>query len=106
MERAAKERGVPPPDAAEVTVFFESRIEEAKRVQRDVLAQPTDPNRPNADLAEAIRPALIRSPIRINAGRIASALIRIGDRIAMLLVAREVERREDAVDQPQRGGDQ
>ena len=90
VERAAKERGVPPPDAAEVTVFFESRIEEAKRVQRDVLAQPTDPNRPNADLAEAIRPALIR----------------IGDRIAMLLVAREVERREDAVDQPQRGGDQ
>lgn len=88
--RAAKERGVPPPDAAEVTVFFQSRIEEAKRVQREVLAQPADPNRPNADLAEAIRPALIR----------------IGDRIAMLLVAREVERREDPVDRPQRSGDQ
>ena len=90
VARAAKERGVPPPDPAEVTVFFESQIEEAKRVQREVLSQPADPNRPNADLGETIRPALIR----------------IGDRIAMLLVAREVERRAGTADRTQRGGDQ
>jgi cyclohexadienyl dehydratase len=75
VERAARERGVPPVPEDEVRRFFEARIEAAKRVQRAVLAEPPDPLNQGADLEREIRPALIR----------------IGDRIAMLLVERWAE---------------
>jgi len=70
VERAAAERGVPPPEAATVTRFFERQIDDAKRVQHQVLSKDPDPATPRADLVDDIRPALIR----------------IGDRIAALLV--------------------
>ena len=76
VEEAAQQRGVKPPQANDVAAFFRVRIERAKAVQRDVLAQPRDPRLPAVDLATALRPALLR----------------IGDRIAMLLVESEVER--------------
>lgn len=79
VERAARERGVAPPDPEAVTAFFRAQIAEAKRVQQRVLEQPSGPSRPQVDLVATIRPALIR----------------IGDRIAMLLVERAVERRAE-----------
>ena len=62
-----------------MTAFFQAQIAAAKRVQQRVLEQPPDPARPQADLATTIRPALIR----------------IGDRIAMLLVERAAEQHEE-----------
>jgi cyclohexadienyl dehydratase len=72
VEHAAHERGVAPPDPAEVRAYFEQQIADAKRVQREVLARPPDPGLEPADLALELRPALLR----------------IGDRIAWLLVER------------------
>jgi hypothetical protein len=54
-----------------VRAIFRSQIEAAKLIQQRVLASPPAPDAPRADLQREIRPALIR----------------IGDRIARLLVA-------------------
>jgi len=79
VERAAHERGVAPPDPARIRAFFRAQIEAAKRIQREQLARAPDASLPEVDLADTIRPALIR----------------IGDRIAMLLVERAIQERSD-----------
>jgi len=75
VEHSARLRGVAPPDEVEVRHFFEAQISEAKQRQRALLDVPPDPAVKPADLAKQIRPALIR----------------IGDRIAMLLVELTLE---------------
>jgi cyclohexadienyl dehydratase len=81
VARSAQARGVEPPDEDGVRRFFEAQIDAAKRVQREVLAAPPDPALEPADLTHEIRPALIR----------------IGDRIALLLVERSLESRGGVV---------
>lgn len=68
--QAARELRRPPPDTEAVRRFYRAQIEAAKQIQRRVLAEAPDPARRAADLRSEIRPALLR----------------IGDRIAALLV--------------------
>lgn len=75
VARAATERGVAPPDEAVVRAFFVNEIEEAKRIQRETLAAPRAAGARVYDLRGELRPALLR----------------IGDKIAMLLVERSIE---------------
>lgn len=75
VERSARLRAVEPPDEADIRRFFETQIADAKQLQHAFLAAPPNPALEPADLAKQIRPALIR----------------IGDRIAMLLVERSLE---------------
>jgi len=89
VEGAARKRGVEPPETDDVVAFFRTRIERAKQVQRQVLDEPRDPRRPVVDLATTLRPALLR----------------IGDRIAMLLVEDAIPRRGSAAPAPGSGRD-
>lgn len=80
VARAARERGIAPPPEATTRAFFRAQIERAKDVQRRALAAAAEGDEAGAappDLEDALRPALLR----------------IGDRIAFLLVERA---REDA----------
>lgn len=67
--RAAKAAGMPPLDPAEVAGFYRAQIEASKALQREVLAGPATRGEP-PDLANEIRPALLR----------------VGEKIAWLLV--------------------
>ena len=71
VDAAAREAAVRAPHSGAVRAIFRSQIEAAKLIQQRVLASPPAPDAPRADLQREIRPALIR----------------IGDRIARLLVA-------------------
>ncbi|MEE3330965.1 MAG: transporter substrate-binding domain-containing protein [Myxococcota bacterium] len=73
VERAAAALGIAAPAKDRVRAFFQSEIDAAKRIQRETLSKPRPPGGRLADLKREIRPALLR----------------IGDRIAMLLVERE-----------------
>ena len=75
VARAATERGTAPPEEAVVRAFFVNEIEEAKRIQRETLATPRAAGTRVYDLRAELRPALLR----------------IGDKIAMLLVERSLE---------------
>ncbi|MDP6980536.1 MAG: transporter substrate-binding domain-containing protein [Myxococcota bacterium] len=70
VARAAARRGVSPPDERRVRRFYRAQIEAAKAIQRATLAAP--PSRPASaeDLLDPLRPALLR----------------IGDRMASLIV--------------------
>ncbi len=67
---AAAEAGTAPLPELRVRALFRAQIEAAIAVQQAVLAAPPDPNVPSLDLETELRPALLR----------------IGDRIAWLLV--------------------
>ena len=67
---AAAEAGTAPLPGLRVRALFRAQIEAAIAVQQAVLAAPPDPNVPSLDLETELRPALLR----------------IGDRIAWLLV--------------------
>lgn len=73
VQRAAAALGVEAPAEDKVREFFQSEIDAAKRIQRETLSKPRPPGGRLADLEHEIRPALLR----------------IGDRIALLLVERE-----------------
>jgi len=69
---AAKRRELPPPAEATVRRFFRAQLEAAKQVQRDAVADRSyEPAPPQPDLDADLRPALLR----------------IGERIAALLLA-------------------
>jgi cyclohexadienyl dehydratase len=71
VRAASDEAGRRPPEAAAVRALFRAQIEAAKAIQRRVLAAPSAHSDAEApDLTGALRPALIR----------------IGDRLARLLV--------------------
>lgn len=70
VARAAASLGRPAPDPAAVRRFYRAQIDAAVDLQRRVLAAPPDPSLSRFDLARELRPALIR----------------IGDRMAELLV--------------------
>ncbi|MBW2293120.1 MAG: transporter substrate-binding domain-containing protein [Deltaproteobacteria bacterium] len=80
VQAAAKRAGTTPPSAAAVTSFYRAQIEAAKAIQRRTLKGRTHRSAEASDLKERLRPALIR----------------IGDRLAQLIVA--LHRRPDAVD--------
>ncbi len=66
------DRGVgPKPDSAAVDNFYRAQIAAAKSIQRAVLSRPPEFEAATSDLSEVLRPALIR----------------IGDRMAQLVVA-------------------
>ncbi len=69
VARAAEEAGAAPPAPAAVAAFYREQIEASKARQREVLAGPTRPGEA-PDLATELRPALLR----------------IGEKIAWLLV--------------------
>lgn len=69
--RAARARGVDPPDADAVRAFYRAQIDAAVEVQERTLAGDRDPALERFDLATQLRPALLR----------------IGDRMAFLIVA-------------------
>jgi chorismate mutase len=71
VRRAAERAGVGPPDPAVVRAFYRAQIEAAKTVQRRTLEGPVTRTAEPSDLQEVLRPALIR----------------IGDRMAQLLIA-------------------
>jgi len=71
VERAARERGAEPLDPNRVRAFYAVQIEAAKDIQRRVLAGARGKRAGDNDLDQLLRPALIR----------------IGDRIAYLVVA-------------------
>lgn len=73
VARAAAALGSAAPAEARVRAFFQGEINAAKRIQQQTLSKPRPPGARLADLKREIRPALLR----------------IGDRIAMLLVERE-----------------
>ncbi len=68
--RAAAAIGVRPPEEDAVRALFEAQISAAKAIQRSVLAAEPDPSLPVLDLRNDLRPALLR----------------IGNRIAWLVV--------------------
>ncbi len=68
---AAKRAGTKPPPAAAVTSFYRAQIGAAKAIQRRTLNGQTQRPAEASDLEELLRPALIR----------------IGDRLAQLIVA-------------------
>lgn len=71
LEAASRGERIAPP-LPMVRDFFRAQLEAAKQVQRDAVADPTyQPPEPHPDLDAALRPALLR----------------IGDRIAALIVA-------------------
>ncbi len=81
LREAAKLR-LPAPDESRVREFYHQQIEQAKALQFDVLAGPGSAE-PPPDLDEALRPALLR----------------IGDRIAWLLVLQaQAERTAEALE--------
>jgi cyclohexadienyl dehydratase len=69
-EKRVVAAGVAPPARVAVEAFYRAQIDAAVAVQRRVLAQPTGRREPQFDLASELRPALLR----------------IGERIARLLV--------------------
>ena len=75
-----------PPAEASVRDFFVNEIEEAKRIQRATLASPRAPGTRVYDLRAELRPALLR----------------IGDKIAMLLVEQSLEDRAETSRLPDR----
>lgn len=70
VRQAAERRGVPAPSSAAVRALFRAQMEAAKRIQW-LAVQGEDLSGPYPDVDEVLRPALLR----------------IGDRIATLLVA-------------------
>ncbi len=66
--RAAETLAGRPPAERSLRALFRAQMEAAKQIQRRTLSRPTRPEVGHADLADALRPALIR----------------IGDRIAIL----------------------
>ena len=70
VARAAARRGVEAPAPEQVRRFYRAQIDAAVEVQERVLAEPEDPALSRFDLQRALRPALIR----------------IGDRMADLIV--------------------
>ena len=88
VERAAARLGVEAPDAAAVRRFYRAQIDAAVEIQQRALEEPEDPTLARFDLQDQLRPALIR----------------IGDRMAGLIVraagaaeAAEAEKQQDRV---------
>lgn len=73
VARAAASRGVEAPEEQIVRAFYRAQIEAAKAIQRRTLAGPPTREATAEDLSQRLRPALLR----------------IGDRMAALLVALE-----------------
>lgn len=78
---AAQEMDLPAPRADSLRRLFQAQFEAAKQIQRDTLAEPPQPEVGEADLEHELRPALIR----------------IGDRIATLAVAKGSLVRDQAI---------
>ena len=71
VDAAAARADVAPPNADVVRAFYRAQIEAAKEIQRTTLGGPVSREAQGTDLSDVLRPALIR----------------IGDRLAQLVVA-------------------
>ena len=71
VDAAAVRADVAPPNADVVRAFYRAQIEAAKEIQRTTLGGPVSREAQGTDLSDVLRPALIR----------------IGDRLAQLVVA-------------------
>ena len=71
VDAAAARADVAPPNTDVVRAFYRAQIEAAKEIQRTTLGGPVSREAQGTDLSDVLRPALIR----------------IGDRLAQLVVA-------------------
>ncbi len=75
VARAAEAHGVPAPDDEVVRRFYRAQIDAAKAIQHATLAAPPSRSATAGDLADPLRPALLRI-----GDRMASLLVTLGER--------------------------